>query len=360
MSSGAKKSDSNWPRDEFGKREASSWFLQFAPIWITVIAILAAAALPTLSYARKHTQNSSVIAYCAQDQTYAEDIFRDFQKQTGIKVRAVFDSEAVKTVGLANRLLAERNHPQCDVFWGNEEMRARQLATQEVFRPEHGLAFFGYRSRCLAYNTNKLSVSSNGPSAAAVVPHSLLELTNQIWRGKVALAFPQFGTTAAHFQALRQRWGDAAWENWCRGLVANKPVLVDGNSVVVRMVGSGQAVVGLTDSDDIAAGQADGLPVGAAASFTETLLIPNSAGIVRGAPHPDAAEKLFDYLQQPQTIRKLVAAHALEGVSASGSTGTSAGGANTSEKTTAITVDWPRLLANLNDTTEKLNRIFLR
>ena len=29
-------------------------------------------------------------------------------------------SEAVKTVGLANRLLAEMNHPQCDVWWSNE------------------------------------------------------------------------------------------------------------------------------------------------------------------------------------------------------------------------------------------------
>jgi len=54
---------------------------------------------------------------------YAEPIFREFEKQTGIKVLAVYDNESVKTVGLANRLLAERSHPQCNVFWGNEEMR---------------------------------------------------------------------------------------------------------------------------------------------------------------------------------------------------------------------------------------------
>src|SRR6267142_2407557 len=75
-----------------------------------------------------------VVVYCAQDQTYAEPIFRDFEKENGIKVRAVYDNEAVKTVGLANRLLAERRHPQCDVFWGNEEMSTRQLAAQNVFR----------------------------------------------------------------------------------------------------------------------------------------------------------------------------------------------------------------------------------
>ena len=74
---------------------------------------------------------------------------------------------------------------------------------------------------------------------------------------------PQFGTTATHFHALRQHWGDARWEAWCRALAANKPFLVDGNSVVVKMVGRGEAWIGLTDSDDIAAGQAEGLPIAA-------------------------------------------------------------------------------------------------
>ena len=352
MSGRGEKSDSNWPRDEFGKHELHWQWLPFSIPFFWMILYIAI----RIPLGQSHT----VIAYCAQDQTYAEEIFRDFQKQTGIKVRAVFDSEAVKTVGLANRLLAERNHPQCDVFWGNEEMRARQLAAQDVFRAEHGLAFFGWRSRCLVYNTNKLSASPRRPGTAGSFPYSLLELTNETWRGKVALAFPQFGTTAAHFNALRQHWGDTAWENWCTALAANKPLLVDGNSVVVKMVASGQALVGLTDSDDIAAGQADGFPVAAAPSFTETLHIPNSVGLVRGGPHPDAAEKLFDYLQQPQTIQKLVAAHALEGAGAASSTPTSFTTSSSPTNKDGLTVTWPRLLADLNDTTEKLNRIFLR
>lgn len=354
MSAG-QKGAGNWPRDEFGRHET---YAQLSPYLIAGAALLAAMILPALNFANKRAKSTIVIAYCAQDQSYAEEIFHDFQKETGIKVGAVFDSEAVKTVGLANRLLAERHHPQCDVFWGNEEMRARQLAAQDVFRPERGLAFFGWRSRCLVYNTNKLSAfSSSGLSAAsagnppaAALPRSLLELTNETWRGKVAVAFPQFGTTAAHFNALRQYFADTPWENWCRALAANKPLLVDGNSVVVKMVGSGQALVGLTDSDDIAAGQADGLPVAAVPSFVETLHIPNSVALVRGAPHVEAAEKLFEYLQRPQTIQKLVAAHALEGPTPS----------TPAAIETGLTVDWPRLLANLNDTTEKLNRIFLR
>src|SRR5687768_18213315 len=68
-----------------------------------------------------------VVIYVSQDQVYAEPILREFSRRTGIRVRAVYDSEAVKTVGLVNRLLAEKSNPQCDVFWNNEALRTHQL-----------------------------------------------------------------------------------------------------------------------------------------------------------------------------------------------------------------------------------------
>ena len=55
--------------------------------------------------------------------------------------------------------------------------------------------------------------------------------------------------------------GEERWQAWCRALQANRPFLVDGNSVVVNLVGRGEAWIGLTDSDDIAAGRRDGLPI---------------------------------------------------------------------------------------------------
>jgi len=283
---------------------------------------------------------AQVVAYCAQDQVYAEPLFRQFEKETGIKVRPIFDNEAVKTVGLANRLLAESSHPQCDVFWGNEEMRTRQLAVQNIFRETNGWSSFGYRTRRIVINTNHLTLES--------APHSLLDLTNDTWRGKIALAFPQFGTTAAHFHALRQFWGDAAWEKWCRALAANKPLILDGNSVVVKQVGSAAAWLGLTDSDDIADGQREGYPIVALPMTAEILLIPNTVAIIRGAPHQEAARRLFDWLRRREVIDQLVRQKALEG-------------ASTSQITIpTLKPDWDQLLRDLDTTTAKLSAIFLR
>jgi len=287
---------------------------------------------------RAGSRGQKVVAYCAQDQVYAEPIFQDFEKETGVKVLAVYDSEAVKTVGLANRLLAEQSHPQCDVFWGNEEMRTRQLASKGLFDPTNGWGAFGSRSRRLVINTNKVS-----PAAA---PHRLFDLTNEIWRGKVALAYPQFGTTAAQFHALRQVWGDEAWKTWCRALAANKPFLLDGNSVVVSTTGRGDAWVGLTDSDDAAAGEREGLPVSLLPVNEDTLLIPNTVAIIRGAPHLAAARRLLQYLQRPEIAGRLVAAKALEGSSPSLLAGQS------------LKVNWDALLRDLETTTKELGEIF--
>jgi iron(III) transport system substrate-binding protein len=280
-----------------------------------------------------------VILYCAQDQVFAEPILADFTKETGIKVRAIFDSEAVKSVGMANRLLAERDRPQCDVFWGNEELRTRQLAVSGVWRETNGWTTFGHRSRRLVVNTNRL--------ALADAPRSFLDLTNAAWRGKVAIAYPLFGTTATHFLALRQKWGDAGWKAWCQAFAANKPFLVDGNSVVVKLVGKGEALVGITDSDDIAGGQQEGLPIAPLPMSADTLLIPNTVAVVRDAPHAAAAQQLFDYLQRSEVLRRLIAGSSLEDDAILA-------------RTETLRPDWASLVKEVEPATTTLREIFLR
>jgi iron(III) transport system substrate-binding protein len=230
------------------------------------------------------SQQNSVTIYTSQDQEYAEPIFNHFTKQTGIKVRPVYDNEAAKTVGLVNRLIAEKNNPQCDVFWNNEESRTVKLAAQGIIDERWP---FGSRSRRLVYNTNLV----HNP------PLNLEALTNLVWRSKVAIAYPLFGTTSGHFLVLRQHWGDERWKEWCRALVANKTLVVDGNSVVVKMVAKGEAQIGITDSDDVAAGIREGLPISSVVLIEDGLIIPNTIGVVHGAPHLKNAELLMNFIR---------------------------------------------------------------
>jgi iron(III) transport system substrate-binding protein len=304
-----------------------------------ILCLLACAAFLWAGCGKSGPQ--TVIVYTSQDEVFAEPIFREFEAQTGIQVRPVYDSEAVKTVGLVNRLLTEQNNPQCDVFWNNEEFRTRQLAARDVFRQTNGWTHLGYRTRRLVINTNLLP--------AANAPRAFSDATNALWRGKVALAYPLFGTTATHFLALRQYWGDEAWQKWCRALAANQPFLVDGNSVVVKQVARGEAWFGFTDSDDIAGAQREGFPVAPLPVTEETLFVPNTVGVIRNGPHPEAAQLLFEFLSDPKVSQMLVELRALEGATL-----------DPARAATGLQVDWDALLRDLDTATEEMKQIFLR
>jgi len=282
--------------------------------------------------------SQAVVVYTSQDEVYAEPILSNFTQRTGIKVKAVYDSEAVKTVGLVNRLMAEKNSPQCDVFWNNEELRTRQLAAEGVVG--NSFACFGYRTRRLVVNTNFVKLAD--------APVSLVALTNKAYFGKVALAYPLFGTTSTHFLALRQAWGQEQWLAWCRALQANKPFVVDGNSVVVKQVGKGEAWIGLTDSDDVLAGQEDKLPIGSILLKEDGFAIRNTVAVVSKAPHPSEAKQLLEYLTSDETLRVLKAAGAVEG--------------STPEPAMSFgkPVDWAQLLKTQSAAVGDLKQVFLR
>jgi ABC-type Fe3+ transport system substrate-binding protein len=69
--------------------------------------------------------------------------------------------------------------------------------------------------------------------------------------------------------------------------------------------------------------------------------------VIRNAPHPANAQKLFEHLQRREVGEKLVAANALEG-------------ATQRTEVTSLKLDWDALLRDLETTTAKLNSIFLR
>jgi hypothetical protein len=104
----------------------------------------------------------------------------------------------------------------------------------------------------------------------------------------------------------------------------------------------------MTDSDDVAAGQRQGWPVIALPLSEEMMLIPNTVGVVRGAPHSAAAEQFFQFLQRRDVIGQLISWQALEGVNPT----------ELIERT--MEPDWNRLLMDLERATSELQTIFPR
>ena len=76
--------------------------------------------------------NRYVVVYVSEDQVFSEPILKDFERAAGIKVKPLYDTEEAESTGAVNRLIAEKDNPQADVYWANEPIRAEVLKQKGI------------------------------------------------------------------------------------------------------------------------------------------------------------------------------------------------------------------------------------
>ena len=275
----------------------------------TVAPLLVAAGLVFALWYLRERGGPALVVYCASDSFYSEKILRAFEEQTGIAVHVEFDTEATKALGLTRRIIHERAHPRCDVFWNNEQLGAMSLTAQQLLEPYKGPGFeripahykdpdghwvgFAARMRVWIINTDHLAVQ---PDAVADA------LTGDLSR--VAIAKPLYGTTRTHYTVLWNHWGPAELRRWHADWRSRKVYEVLGNATVKNRVASGSCDLGLTDTDDFFVAKDAGKPV-AMLPFRladeRVICIPNTVAIIKGTKQLAAARKLVDFLLSEQT-----------------------------------------------------------
>jgi iron(III) transport system substrate-binding protein len=304
-----------------------------------------------------------VTAYVSADRPFSEPILQADQQRSGVRVNVIYDTEETKSTGLANRLLAEKDRPQADVFWSNEPVRTLVLKSRGVLAPyqspaAQGIAGvfkddegywtgFSARLRVIVYNTDKVT--------AAEAPQSVFELADPRWKGQVAIADPRFGSTSFHVAALYAELGDARMDDYFRKLKANDVKVVDGNSVVRDMVARGEVLVGLTDTDDVNVALEAKLPVAMVLPDRDGVgvpVMPNMTSLIAGAPHPDEGRHLIDYLLSAGVERTLAESEAVQIPLHPGVAGPKNLPAIGSFK--AMTLDYAKAAARVEDVTRRL------
>jgi iron(III) transport system substrate-binding protein len=265
----------------------------------------------------------SVTIYVSTDRVFSEPVLQEYQRRSGVMVNAVYDTEETKSTGLANRLIAETNRPQADVFWSNEPVRTLVLKSRGVLAPYHSpnaegipavlrdpggyWTGFSARMRVIAYNTKIVT--------AEQAPRSVLDLADPKWNGQVAIADPRFGSTSFHVAALYTVLGDDKADDFFRRLKANRVRVVDGNSVVRDLVVRGDVKVGLTDTDDVNVALEAGEPIGMVLPDRDGMgvpMMPNMVSLVAVGPDPDEGRRLIDYLLSPDVERQLAQSEAVQ------------------------------------------------
>lgn len=285
-----------------------------------LLLLLLGAACPVAIIAqdRSLANSGEVVVYTALDKQFSEPILNDFQAATGIRVRPVYDAEAVKTVGLVNRLLAERQRPRADVFWNNEIVRSIQLKKEGLteaydspsardipapFRdPEHHWTGFAARARVIMVNRRLLPNESEWP-------RRVQDLADPKWKGRASFAKPLFGTTNTHAAVIWAGAGpDAARAFWAGAL--ENSLMLAGNAQARDAAAAGEVAWCWTDTDDAHGAVEDGAPVAIVYPTDDpagpgALFIPNTVVLIRNSPNPDNGRKLIDYLLSREVEAKL-------------------------------------------------------
>jgi iron(III) transport system substrate-binding protein len=221
-----------------------------------------------------------------------------------------------------NRLIAEKNNPQADVYWANEPVRAEVLRQKgisaayvspnavgipETFRDPDGYwTGFAARARVLIVHRG-----------ATPRPASITSYTDPQWRDKTVIANPLFGTTTTQLAALFVLWGDERARAFMRNLHDNAVKISPSNGDSADLVAHGEFTFGLVDSDDVLSRMQQRQPVelvypDQGAGEIGCFIVPNAAVLIAGSPHPQSGMKLIDYLISKETERKLAISDAAQ------------------------------------------------
>ncbi len=258
--------------------------------------------------------SDEVVVYVSEDQVFSEPILRDFEADTGIKVKAVYDTEETKSTGVMNRLIAEKGNPQADVYWANEPIRAIVLKQKGIsgkyfstnakgipsnFKDPQGYwTGFSARARVLVVN------------AEGEVPSSIFAYIDEKWKNRGVVANPLFGTTTSWIAALFTIWDNNKAKSFMGKMKQNGTKISTSNGESTMLVASKEFVFSLVDSDDATNAIRDGKPVRQVYPDQEEgglgcLVLPNAAVLIKGGPNPANGRKFIDYVLSSQTECKL-------------------------------------------------------
>jgi iron(III) transport system substrate-binding protein len=220
-----------------------------------------------------------------------------------------------------DRVRSERANPQADIWFGGPHTIFARGAAEgllEPYRPSWADAivpggadpearfFAAYLTPAvLVYNTDALSADE--------APRDWDDLLDPRFRGRVLIRDPlASGTMRAFFgmvlgRSLRETGDTAQGMAWLRRLDAQTREYVLNPALLYEKLSRGEGWLTVWDLPDILLVQAQGRPLAYVLPASGTPVILDAIGLVRGAPHPDAARAFLEFVGTPEA--QLLAAH---------------------------------------------------
>ncbi len=248
-----------------------------------------------LAAARKE---GSLMLYTTFAASNMEAIATDFERRYGVKV----NSWRSGTLRVLQRTLTEAkaNRFEVDaVVFGSPEMEAlhREKLLQEVRSPHHGSLVEGALPSHGAWAAVYLNLFAHAYNTDKVrkdeLPRTYADLLHPRWKGRLGVE----SQDQEWFLAVVKDMGEAKGLKFFRDLVAGNGLSVrTGHSLLNNLVVSGEVPLALTVHSYMPEQmKRKGAPIDWFV-LEPAVVRPNAVGVMRRAPHPNAALLFYDYL----------------------------------------------------------------
>ena len=286
-------------------------FRQKAMLVLALMAILGVEVVLTTQPA---AAAEVVVVYTARHYG-KEPLFEAFTKQTGIEMHS-FDGSPSE---LFERLKAEGDKTPADVLisvdagnlWNAAQAgllakidsSALQVNIPAHLRDAENRWFaLSVRARTIMYNTRKVKPEELSTYEALGDPK---------WKNRLCLRSSNHIYNQSLLATMIKRFGEAKVEAIVRGLVANNPTLIDGDTRILESIAAGECDVGITNSYYLGRLLAKDpnfpvAPFWANQQSTGTHVNISGAGVTAHAKHRANAIKLIEFLSRPEAQQLLV------------------------------------------------------
>ncbi|MCX7779425.1 MAG: extracellular solute-binding protein [Negativicutes bacterium] len=248
-------------------------------------------------------QPQKLTLYCGLMEDHMVKAIKQFEKETGIKVEAVRMSSGE----ILGRIQAEKNNPKASVWFGGPAdgfIQAKEFGLLEKYvSPNAGKIpaqfkdaegywtgiYVGY----LGFVSNQKLLGEKGVQA----PQSWEDLLKPEFKGQVVMANPgSSGTAYTMLASIVQMMGEEKGLEYMKKLNGQIKTYPKSGTAPGRMVGQGEATVGITFLHDAIKYREEGMKdIVLSAPKEGTGYEIGAVAIIKGGPDQAAAKKFIDW-----------------------------------------------------------------
>lgn len=261
------------------------------------------------------THAETLTMYCGSDEVWCQQTARGFEEATGITV----DMTRKSAGEVYAQIRAEAKNPKGDVWWagtGDPHLQAAEEGLTEEYKSSlldqlqpwaikqaeaANFRTVGIYSGALGFGYNKDLLAKN----KLPEPKCWADLTKPEYKGQIQVANPNSSGTAYTLLAtIVQIMGEDKGFEYLKALHKNVNQYTKSGSAPIKAAGLGETTIGIVFIHDAVSQAVAGFPIVPVTPCEGTGYEIGSMSLIKGARHPEAAKKFYDWALQADVQSK--------------------------------------------------------